>query len=146
MSPMQFCKNTTGTVTSVQRKRPQGGGVCFHPCRPRSAGQRRPEQVPSARDFQPGRQGHSSQTYPTLIGGGMARLYRGLTLTAFLFLSTAGVLRAQEPATVTGTVRNEQGVGISTAQVVIESLNIGATARDAGRFTLSVPAFRVTGQ
>ncbi|MHB0948399.1 MAG: SusC/RagA family TonB-linked outer membrane protein [Gemmatimonadaceae bacterium] len=49
-------------------------------------------------------------------------------------------------ATVTGRVTNESGQPVVGAVVTLPSLGLGATSREDGRYTITVPAGRVTGQ
>lgn len=72
------------------------------------------------------------------------RVSRLLAALVALVLPTA--VRAQEPATITGVVKTEMGEPILFAQIGIEGMNIGAQSRDGGRYILTVPAMRVSGQ
>jgi TonB-linked SusC/RagA family outer membrane protein len=55
-------------------------------------------------------------------------------------------LAAQQPAVITGTVTGEGGRPLVSATVGITQLGLGATTREDGRYTILVPAARVTGQ
>ena len=54
-------------------------------------------------------------------------------------------LRAQE-ATVTGRVTSEEGTPLANASVSIPELGVGSFTRDDGRYSITVPGARVTGQ
>ncbi len=51
-----------------------------------------------------------------------------------------------EPATVTGTVRAETGEAIPSATVAVQSLNIGTMTDEQGRYSISIPDSRLTGE
>ncbi|HET8622944.1 MAG TPA: carboxypeptidase-like regulatory domain-containing protein, partial [Gemmatimonadales bacterium] len=55
-------------------------------------------------------------------------------------------LAAQDAAVISGAVTGENDRRIAGATVSITQLGIGATTRDDGRYTILVPAARVTGQ
>ena len=55
-------------------------------------------------------------------------------------------LGAQQPVTITGRVTSEAGAPLSLASVYIETLGLGTQTAEDGRYQLSVPAARVTGQ
>ncbi|MGH7627998.1 MAG: SusC/RagA family TonB-linked outer membrane protein [Gemmatimonadales bacterium] len=55
-------------------------------------------------------------------------------------------LAAQEAAVISGAVTGESGRRLAGASVSIQQLGLGATSRDDGRYTILVPAARVTGQ
>src|SRR5574338_1134277 len=65
-------------------------------------------------------------------------------------LSSAAVmpqqLRAQDPITITGRVTNDAGAPLPLASVYVEALGLGTQTADDGRYQLTVPAARVTGQ
>lgn len=68
-------------------------------------------------------------------------------LTGALALALVPVAaRAQQGATITGRVTNEAGTPVPLATVFLEGLNIGAQTNDQGRYSLTVPAARATGQ
>ena len=52
--------------------------------------------------------------------------------------------RAQEAATVSGRVTNEAGAPVNAASVVIDQLRLGSVTDADGRYTIVVPAARVT--
>jgi TonB-linked SusC/RagA family outer membrane protein len=70
------------------------------------------------------------------------RAVLGFTLLGGL----ARVAAAQEPATISGLVKNENGLPIASAQIVAEGLGLGAASRDNGRYIIFVPGSRVSGQ
>ena len=57
-----------------------------------------------------------------------------------------GLLGAQQPVTITGRVTNDAGAPLSLASVYIEALGLGTQTAEDGRYQLTVPAARVTGQ
>lgn len=73
------------------------------------------------------------------------RIFRVLVPAAFGLLWT-DVAVAQQPATVRGVVRSDQGGLITGASVAIPALGVGATTRNDGSYQFTIPAARVTGQ
>lgn len=70
-----------------------------------------------------------------------------LAIPLGLAIGAATPASAQEPATITGRVTaRETGAPLNGATVFLEQLQIGAQTDDEGRYTLSVPAARATGQ
>ena len=67
-------------------------------------------------------------------------------LTSLLLLTVPGLARAQTGATITGRVTSEQGTPLEIATVYITELNIAGTTDAQGRYTITVPAARVSGQ
>ena len=69
-------------------------------------------------------------------------------LTGILVAGSArpDLLRAQQAVTITGRVTNDAGAPLSLASVYIEALGLGAQTAEDGRYQLTVPAARVTGQ
>ena len=67
---------------------------------------------------------------------------------SFLFLLILGIpaLAEGQGATITGRVTSEQGTPLEIATVYITELNLASTTDEQGRYTLTVPAARVTGQ
>ena len=57
-----------------------------------------------------------------------------------------GPLAAQQAVTVTGRVTNDAGAPLSLASVYIEALGLGTQTAEDGRYQITVPAARVTGQ
>lgn len=55
-------------------------------------------------------------------------------------------LAAQQPAVITGQVTGEDGRAIANATVSIPQFQIGGTTREDGRYSILVPANRVSGQ
>ncbi len=53
---------------------------------------------------------------------------------------------AQDGATVTGRVTSDAGAPLASAAVTLQGMNIGTLTREDGRYSISVPAARVTGQ
>jgi TonB-dependent SusC/RagA subfamily outer membrane receptor len=69
------------------------------------------------------------------------------------FFATAAVVSlvpawvaAQQPAVISGQVNGDNGRPLAGATVGIAQLGLGATTRDDGRYTILVPANRVSGQ
>jgi TonB-linked SusC/RagA family outer membrane protein len=77
---------------------------------------------------------------------GRARNRRWLAggMVATLALLPA-VLSAQEPGTVTGRVTDQSGAPIPAATVAIPELELGATTRQNGEYTIILPAARIQG-
>ena len=72
------------------------------------------------------------------------RICRLLAVAAVLVAAPDGV-RAQAPATITGRVTNDAGTPIGGVSVFVETLRLGAQTDEGGRYTIVVPAARVTG-
>lgn len=75
----------------------------------------------------------------------MRWLYRFPLLAAGLFVAPLAA-QAQGPAVITGVVRSEFGDPLENANVYIVELAISVGTNPAGRYTLTIPADRVTGQ
>ena len=56
------------------------------------------------------------------------------------------LLGAQQAVTITGRVSNDAGAPLPLASVYIEALGLGTQTGDDGRYQLTIPAARVTGQ
>jgi TonB-linked SusC/RagA family outer membrane protein len=57
-----------------------------------------------------------------------------------------GMLLAQEPATITGRVTDQNGAPVPSATVAVPDMGLGATTRQNGEYTLILPSARVQGQ
>src|SRR5262245_26447341 len=82
-------------------------------------------------------------------GGRMHLSSRWLALLAGMLIAgpaRPGLLGAQQPVTITGRVTNDAGGPLSLASVYIEALGLGTQTTEDGRYQLTVPAARVTGQ
>src|SRR5678815_6140002 len=82
-------------------------------------------------------------------GGRMHLSSRWLALLAGMLIAgpaRPGLLGAQQPVTITGRVTNDAGAPLSLASVYIEALGLGTQTTEDGRYQLTVPAARVTGQ
>jgi TonB-linked SusC/RagA family outer membrane protein len=75
----------------------------------------------------------------------MAPALRRFFATAAMSLVPALAL-AQQPAVISGQVNGDNGRPLAGATVGIAQLGLGATTRDDGRYTILVPANRVSGQ
>lgn len=75
----------------------------------------------------------------TRLGGAAVALVLGLA-------ARAPVAGAQEPATVSGSVRSEAGAPLALVTVAIPALGLGAQTNEQGRYQLVVPGARVQGQ
>ena len=53
---------------------------------------------------------------------------------------------AQQGATVSGQVTAEGGAPVAFASVALQGMGLGATTREDGNYSFTVPAARVTGQ
>ena len=73
-----------------------------------------------------------------------------MTRTLFTAAMSLGLVTAsaaaQQQATISGRVSSDAGVALSAATVFIESLGIGTQTGNDGRYSLIIPAARVTGQ
>jgi TonB-linked SusC/RagA family outer membrane protein len=56
------------------------------------------------------------------------------------------MILAQEPATITGRVSDQNGAPIPSATVAIPAMELGATTRQNGEYTIVLPGARVQGQ
>ncbi len=75
----------------------------------------------------------------------VGHLRRWITLVGLLG-SLPVSLAAQQGTTITGTVTTQAGVPLAIATVSIDTLSIMTTTDDDGRYTIVVPAARVSGQ
>ncbi|HWP02824.1 MAG TPA: SusC/RagA family TonB-linked outer membrane protein [Gemmatimonadaceae bacterium] len=75
----------------------------------------------------------------------MTRCWRTLGV-ALGWLLLVRPVSAQQGATITGRVTSEGGQPIGYATVVLEGMALGATTREDGTYSISVPAARVSGQ
>lgn len=75
----------------------------------------------------------------------MRPLLHQLSVCAFALASVTLPASAQEPTTLTGSVRSPAGVPVDAATIFIESLNLGVLSNPQGRFILIVPASRRVG-
>jgi hypothetical protein len=57
-----------------------------------------------------------------------------------------GVILAQEPATITGRVTDQNGAAIPSATVAIPAMGLGATTRQNGEYTIILPGARLQSQ
>jgi TonB-linked SusC/RagA family outer membrane protein len=62
-----------------------------------------------------------------------------------LALTRVGPVAAQGGATIAGRVTSQEGEPLAQASVVIERLGVGAITRSDGRYTIALPAARLTG-
>jgi TonB-linked SusC/RagA family outer membrane protein len=62
------------------------------------------------------------------------------------FLALAATAASAQQATLTGRVTNEAGNPLPSASVFLDGLSIGTITRDDGRYSITVPAARATGQ
>jgi TonB-linked SusC/RagA family outer membrane protein len=75
----------------------------------------------------------------------MRHLIRLFTVFLAALIAVPGAL-AQQGATVTGKVTAEGGSPVAFASVVLSGMGLGATTREDGVYSISVPAARVTNQ
>jgi TonB-linked SusC/RagA family outer membrane protein len=68
-----------------------------------------------------------------------------LALLAVTLAANPGRLASQEAATLSGRVASLDGEPLDQATVLIERLGVGTTTRAGGRYTITVPAGRLTG-
>jgi len=76
--------------------------------------------------------------------GALRRLV--FAIGALALLPAVVVAQQQEPASITGRVRNQDGVPLAYVDIRIPELNAGVITRDNGVYTIVIPAARVTGQ
>jgi len=76
----------------------------------------------------------------------ISRFVRNCIGALALLVGAASTLSAQSGATISGTVTNEQGVGLPGATVLIQGTTIGTHTDDQGRYTIVVPSSRANGQ
>jgi len=74
------------------------------------------------------------------------RLLAILTGFVVAYLAPPGQLRAQQAVTITGRVTTDAGAPLSLASVYLETLGLGTQTGEDGRYQITVPAARVTGQ
>lgn len=72
-------------------------------------------------------------------------LYR-VVAGAVVLLAAPAMAVAQQPATVSGTVTAVGGSPLTATQVFIQGMNLGTQTGPDGRYTLTIPAARATGQ
>jgi len=83
---------------------------------------------------------------PNLKNTMISRFVRNCIGALALLVGAASTLSAQSGATISGTVTNEQGVGLPGATVLIQGTTIGTHTDDQGRYTIVVPSSRANGQ
>lgn len=71
---------------------------------------------------------------------------RGLWPVVFLLLLAAPAQARAQGLTISGTVTTETGVTLQGAQILIEALGVSVGSNAAGRYTVTIPATRLTGQ
>ncbi|HEY0972323.1 MAG TPA: SusC/RagA family TonB-linked outer membrane protein [Gemmatimonadales bacterium] len=76
----------------------------------------------------------------------MTRNFYRVAAGAVVLLSAPAVAVAQQPATITGTVTAEGGSPLGSAQVFLQGMSLGTQTGPDGRYTITVPAARATGQ
>lgn len=73
-----------------------------------------------------------------------SRIGRVFSILSGLLLAPA--IAAAQGITVTGRVTSDQNIGLSGANISIAELGVGATSREDGRYTITIPGARVSGQ
>ena len=76
----------------------------------------------------------------------MTRNFYRVAAGAVVLLSAPAVAVAQQGATITGTVTAEGGSPLGAAQVFLQGMSLGTQTGPDGRYTITVPAARATGQ
>jgi TonB-linked SusC/RagA family outer membrane protein len=76
----------------------------------------------------------------------MARTFRWLCTVVAPLALLPGLVLAQEPATISGRVTDENGKPVASATVAIPGLGLGATTRENGQYSIVLPGARVQGQ
>jgi TonB-linked SusC/RagA family outer membrane protein len=70
----------------------------------------------------------------------------GVTLATLLLVSAGARAALGQGAVVSGRVTDDRGEALSVAAVQVSELNIGVYTGNDGRYTISIPAVRVSGQ
>ena len=70
----------------------------------------------------------------------------GRVVTILSALVLAPAIAAAQGITVSGRVTSDQNIGLTGANVSIAELGVGATSREDGRYSISIPGARVSGQ
>ena len=65
---------------------------------------------------------------------------RVISTLAGVMMTVPGWLMAQGGLTITGQVRTNTGGPLANANVFIQGLNLGASTREDGHYTIAVPA------
>ena len=73
-----------------------------------------------------------------------SQIGRLITLATALALAPAAA--TAQGVTVTGRVTSDQNIGLAGANITIAELSVGATSREDGRYTITIPSARVSGQ
>lgn len=75
----------------------------------------------------------------------VSKLRQTGALLVFLAVA-ASAARAQGATTISGRVVSDAGTPLVSASVILDGMSIGTISRDDGRYTLTVPAARATGE
>jgi TonB-linked SusC/RagA family outer membrane protein len=76
----------------------------------------------------------------------MTRTLYGVVAGAVVLLTAPATAVAQQAATISGTVTADGGSPLNATQVFVQGMNLGTQTGPDGRYTLTVPAERATGQ
>ena len=79
----------------------------------------------------------------------MIQTVRRMTVYATALAAVAALpatVRAQQAATISGRVTSEAGTPLVGASVFLEGMQIGSQTNEAGRYSITVPGARATGQ
>ena len=85
-------------------------------------------------------------TLPRVVSRGFARA-AFVASGALALIAHAGSAQqpAQQPSTLTGTVTSTEGTPLGQATVLVQDLNLGATTRSDGTYSIAIPGARVPG-
>src|SRR3979409_2479534 len=90
--------------------------------------------------------GHLFHQAIWLAGGGMGLSFRRILACIGMSTLLPVIAAAQESATITGRVTGEGAIALAGVTVSIPELGLGATSRDDGSYSFSIPAARVNRQ
>lgn len=83
-------------------------------------------------------------TLPRVVSRGLARAAFGASGALALIAHLGSAQQpAQQPSTLTGTVTSAEGTPLGQATVLVQDLNLGATTRSDGTYSIAVPGARV---
>ncbi|HEY7188507.1 MAG TPA: carboxypeptidase-like regulatory domain-containing protein, partial [Vicinamibacterales bacterium] len=71
---------------------------------------------------------------------------RVISTLASVMMTVPAWLTAQSGLTITGQIKSNTGGPLANANVFIQGLNLGASSREDGQYTIVVPAAQATGQ
>jgi hypothetical protein len=83
-------------------------------------------------------------TLPRVVSRGLARA-AFVASGALALIAHLGSAQqpARQPSTLTGTVTSAEGTPLGQATVLVQDLNLGATTRSDGTYSIAIPGARV---